>query len=78
MGWGTKADPANETFRQRLIAAMAARGMTIDELAARTGLATSLISEYRAGRNAPRIKSLTKLCAALGVSADFMIGLLGD
>lgn len=63
------------TFPRRLRITLAALDMTSADLMRRTTLGSSQISEYLNGRNEPKISSIRTICEALGVSADFLLGL---
>lgn len=64
------------TFAKHLSAARKDHGWTQSDLAKRTGLKTSAISHFETGaRKNPSLKNLVKLCRALGISADSLLGL---
>ncbi|MBI4585116.1 MAG: helix-turn-helix transcriptional regulator [Planctomycetes bacterium] len=50
------------------------RGLKQRELAHRTGLQPSAISQFETGHREPSIDNLRKLADALGVSIDFLMG----
>lgn len=66
---------------QRLKQAREARGLSQGGLAAalaeRTGeaLTQSAVSYWESGKNLPATETLRELCAVLGVSADWLLGL---
>lgn len=65
------------TLGQRLRAARLAADLTQVELAAAAGLAQATVCDFEAGRSQPSAYSLCRLCRALGVSADTLLGLAG-
>lgn len=64
-------------FRSRLAAAMAERGVTQSGLAADAGVDRSTVSQILKGRGArlPNAQLVGECAAALGVSADWLLGL---
>lgn len=55
----------NESLSEWLIRARSANGLTQRDLAAKVGLAFSMISKYETGHSVPRATTLMKLRAAL-------------
>lgn len=49
-----------------------------NKLASRTLIPASVISIYESGKRKPSIDNLIKLCKALGVSSDYIIGIDED
>lgn len=64
-----------KTFCRRLRTIMAVRKMTSADIMRASKLGSSQISEYLNGRICPKADTLAVLCAALDVSADYLIGL---
>jgi transcriptional regulator with XRE-family HTH domain len=65
-------------FRARLAEAMAARGLTQAELARQTGVDRSTISALlQAGTRLPNAQLAADCALALGISADWLLGLSG-
>lgn len=62
--------------RTRLTTARESAGLTITDLAARSGLSVSTIYGYETGRRTPQADQLGALANALGVSADYLLGLV--
>ena len=62
-------------FVRLLSAARVAHGWTQDELGKRTGLKAAAISHFESGRRTPCMGNLIRLCRALNVSADHLLGL---
>lgn len=54
---------------------MSASGMTKRTLAERMGLHETTVGKWVLGRNQPSLDYLAKLARALGVSADWLLGL---
>ena len=50
------------------------RGMTQKQLAMNIGVTEAVISNWETGKNRPNVDVLKKLCAALEVSADELLG----
>lgn len=65
---------ANNVFRERLVAAMDAEGMSKAELAAAIGAARQSVSNWVSGSYEPNLSQLRKLAEALRVSASYLVG----
>ena len=65
-------------FRERLLLARRRADLTQEELAERAGLHKTDVSKMERGRMLPTVPRLRRLCVALGVSADFLLGLVED
>ena len=65
-------------FRERLLLARRRADLTQEELAERAGLHKTDVSKMERGRMLPTAPRLLRLCVALGVSADFLLGLVED
>ena len=61
-------------FSQRLSAARKFRGLSQIDLARKTRLKQSAVSQFETGRRAPSFHNLLRLADALEVSADFLLG----
>lgn len=59
----------------RIRIARAARGWSQRELAQRTGFDATAVSHWERGERLPSIESLRELSRALGVTADWLLGL---
>ena len=64
-----------DIFSARLREAREARGLNQRELAERLGLPPSSIAHFEGGRRGPSVENLIRLARALGVTADFLLGL---
>ena len=62
-------------FQERLLLARRRAGVSQGELAKRTEMYASDISKMERGRMLPTAPRLRRLAEALGVSADFLLGL---
>lgn len=65
---------AMNIFSQRLSAARKFRRLSQGELARKTHLKQSAISQFETGRRAPSFHNFRRLADALEVSADFLLG----
>jgi transcriptional regulator with XRE-family HTH domain len=61
---------ADADFRHAVIAARLAAGLSQKELAARLGTSQAAIARLEAGTYRPRVETLLKLAAALGVTFE--------
>lgn len=64
-----------EDFRIRLEKALTANNMKPIELAERTGISQSTISQYRSGYSKPKDKRLVKIAEVLHVNPAWLMGL---
>ena len=62
-------------FQERLLLARRRAGVSQGELAKRTAMYASDISKMERGRMLPTAPRLRRLAEALGVSADYLLGL---
>ena len=67
-----------DLFGERLRKIRTERNLNQDDLAALSGVAQATISEYESGkrRAAPRSDQVAKLATVLGVTADYLLGLV--
>ncbi len=80
-GSGNEIIPMNTkvTLRtDRLYAIRKQHGMSQRELARLCGLGETQISKYESGAGEPNIESLKRICQALNVSTDYLVGLTDD
>ena len=63
-------DECRREFGRRLYKIMANKGITQDELSARTGIHRTIISKYINGRHTPSFFAVDKIAKALGCSID--------
>lgn len=64
--------------QERLLIARRRAGLSQGDLAQRARVHISDISKYERGRSVPTLARLARLCRALGVSADYLLGLSGE
>lgn len=64
-----------ELFRNRFASARAAARHTIYSLSVEAGVNLSTVSSYSNAKYIPKINTLRRLCIALNVSADYLLGL---
>jgi len=65
-------------FQERLLLSRRRAGVSQGELAKRTAMYASDISKMERGRMLPTAPRLRRLAEALGVSADYLLGLTND
>jgi transcriptional regulator with XRE-family HTH domain len=76
---GSKAEGRMLLIGEHLRRARLARGLTMRELAEMTGLRPALISNLENNRQSGLYSdTLIKLCRALGVTSDYLLGLWED
>lgn len=64
-----------ESFRKRLEIALSVRGIKPVDLAKKTGISESTISQYRSGYSKPKEARLVVIANALGVDPAWLMGL---
>ena len=64
-----------ENIQKRLREEIKSSGLTQKELAERIGVNPSTISKYMRIDKYPAIDTLAKLCKALDISADYILGI---
>lgn len=64
-----------EIFKKRLKEEIKLSGVTNIELAAKIGVSPEMITQYYTTSKMPSLESFEKLCRALDVSADYLLGL---
>lgn len=69
--------PPKHNLAARLKTARLKADLTQTELAAAAGCAQGNVSDYERGSVEPSVSVLCRLCRALGVSADTLLGLAG-
>lgn len=68
------SEPVDERVRRRLRALRLDRGMTLQQIAARANLDVSTLSRLEAGKRRLALDHIPALAAALGVTADDLLG----
>lgn len=61
-------------FARRLRLTRETRGLTQLQVAERTGLKPAAVSHFETGQRRPSLMNLRRLCDALRVSSDYLIG----
>ncbi len=64
-----------EIFRQRLREEIQQSQITTTELAKKVGVSPEMITQYYTTKKLPKLDTFTRLCEALNVSADYLLGL---
>ncbi|HIR23853.1 MAG TPA: helix-turn-helix transcriptional regulator [Candidatus Scatosoma pullicola] len=64
-----------DEIKKRLREEIIHSGMTTVELARRVGVSPEMITQYCTTKKLPRLDTFARLCRALDVSADYMLGL---
>lgn len=62
-------------IQKRLKEAILKSSLTQAEIAAKLNVSTSTISKYMNSNKCPSLKTFAKLCDALNISADIILGL---
>lgn len=65
----------NEKFKKRLKEEIKLSGMTTKELGDKVGVSNEMITQYYTTSKMPSLATFEKLCRALDVSADYLLGL---
>ncbi len=65
----------NEKFKKRLKEEIKLSGMTTKELGEKVGVSNEMITQYYTTSKMPSLETFEKLCRALDVSADYLLGL---
>lgn len=62
-------------IKKRLREEIMHSGLTTSELARRVGVSPEMITQYCTTKKLPRLDTFVRICRALDVSADYMLGL---
>ena len=62
-------------IRERFLQVLKKDGRTLRAIAKESGVSDAVIGKYRDGAYLPNAYSIAKLCKALNVSADWLLGL---
>ncbi len=65
-----------ESFQERLKNTRESRGMTQIQLCEASGVSQAQLSLYESGQRSPTSESLIKLARSLGISVDYLLGLV--
>lgn len=63
-----------EIFRKRLREELKENGITTKELADKVGVSAEMITQYYTTKKLPRLDTFIRICKALDVSADYLLG----
>ena len=64
-----------EIFKKRLYEEIKYNGITTKELAEKVGVTPEMITQYYTTKKLPKLDTFARICKALDVSADYMLGL---
>lgn len=64
-----------EVFKRRLYEEMKQNKLTTEQLAAKIGVSAAMVTQYFTTKKLPRLDTFTKICKALDISADYLLGL---
>jgi len=64
-----------EIFRKRLYEELKTNNMTTRELAEKVGVSPEMITQYYTTKKLPKLDTFVRICKALDVSADYLLGL---
>lgn len=62
-------------IKERLIEEIKLSGLTTKELAKRVDVTPEMITQYKTTKKMPSLETFALLCKALGVSANYILGL---
>ena len=62
-------------IKERLREEIRNSGMTTLELAQKVGVSPEMITQYCTTKKLPKLDTFREICKALGVSADYILGL---
>lgn len=65
-------------FHERIKHLRKEKGLSQTELGNKLGLSQKQVSHLEVGRNEPDINTICKYCAYFNVSADYLLGMIGD
>lgn len=64
-----------EIFRKRLYEELKTNKITTRELAEKVGVSPEMITQYYTTKKLPKLDTFVRICKALDVSADYLLGL---
>ena len=65
----------NNIIKERLRGEIKNSGLTINEIALRTGVSPEMITQYCTTKKLPKLDTFQQLCRVLNTSADYILGL---
>ena len=63
------------TIKSRLLNEIKQSGMTATEIADKIGVSPEMVTQYCTTKKMPKLVTFAKLCKALDLSADYILGL---
>ncbi|MBQ9790995.1 MAG: helix-turn-helix transcriptional regulator [Clostridia bacterium] len=64
-----------EDIIKRLFEEIKSSNLTYTEIAHRSGISVVMLSQYKNNKKLPSLETFTKICIAIGSSADYILGL---
>lgn len=64
-----------QTFKVRLKEELKQSGLTIQQFADLVGVSPEMVTQYYTTKKLPKLDTFVKICKALNVSADYLLGL---
>ncbi len=64
-----------EIFKKRLYEEMKQNKLTTKQLAEKIGVSAEMVTQYFTTKKLPKLDTFTKICKALDISADYLLGL---
>lgn len=68
----------NEFIKKRLTEEIKQSGLSTKEIAQRVGVSPEMITQYTTTKKLPRLDTFARLCRALHLSADEILGIVED
>lgn len=68
----------NEFIKKRLTEEIKQSGLSTKEIAQRVGVSPEMITQYTTTKKLPRLDTFARLCRALHLSADEILGIVDD
>lgn len=62
-------------IKQRLIDEIKNSGKPLKEIAAEVGITATMLTQYKTTEKLPSLETFAKICKAIDVSADYILGL---
>lgn len=64
-----------EIFKTRLKEELENSKMTVKQLAEKIGVSPEMVTQYYTTKKLPKLDTFVRICKALNVSADYLLGL---
>ncbi len=64
-----------EIFKKRLYEEMKQNKLTTKQLAEKIGVSAEMVTQYFTTKKLPKLDTFAKICRALDISADYLLGL---